>query len=676
MKGENVVKKKLVAALLACTLMGSSFIYASGESKQLEGLIKSVKQKVDIPSDLTEFSFAEYDGIYELTWSDKEGEDSVSVSCETDGDITSYSCYEYNKPYSSVAKVDYSEAEKVAKDFVKKLLPKYADQLEVIPQSSPDNGYEYMISFALIKEKVPVYQHTVDVYVNKSTGIVGSVYGFTYDDAAKYNSATPKITEEAAQKAFLNEISLAYETYWDREDKINAFLAYSINSGDEKGVDAQTGKLVKKYYEGDGEPALYSNVMTQGSDAGSSKDEGISKQEEPLTPEEEICVDEAMGMLTNDQIQAKMSVYFPAIKEMKITSSSTMKSTDGEYERSLSLVDEKNSEYGADLVCNAKTGELLNYCYYYPETGAKDKGTSWTTDQAMAFIKKIAPTYSSEVKLDSSESYEEDGTQYFYFQRQHKDVPVSGNGIGVYYDEAIGQVTSCYCYKDNGLSFPDTADIKHKDEIIKNIGLKLYYMETAAHQYSLVYTIDDYYARYDAKTGEMLDYEGKPITEGTKGFYTDVAGHPYQDVITNLYNSGIYLEGPKLHPNDPITQGEMLRLLLQATAWYENDERAYEDAKELEIIDEEKDTNKKLTKAEGIRYLINAIGYKDVAQLSQIYKYPFDETKVNEEMKGYIAIAYGLGYIKDDKNFDPGQSLTKAEAMQMLYTCLVQRDNK
>ena len=668
------MKKKLVAALLACTLMGSSLIYGSGESKQLEGLIGSVKQKVDIPSDLTEFSFSEYDGVYELTWSDKEGEDSVSVSCETDGDITSYCYYEYDKPYSSVAKVDYNEAEKVAKDFVKNLLPKYADQLEIIPQTAPDSGNVYMISFALTKEKVPVYQRTVEVYVDKSTGAVDSVYGFNYDDAAKYNSVTPKITEEAAQKAFLNEVSLAYETYWDRQNKINVFLAYSIDNNEEKGVDAQTGKLVKKYYEGDKGGAPYLEYTTASADTEMGKGESSDMQEKPLTPEEEVCVDEAMGMLTNDQIQAKMSVYFPVIKGMKITSSSTMKRTDGEYERSLFLEDEKNSERSADLVCNAKTGELLNYSYYYPQADTKDKKVSWTSDQAMAFIKKIAPTYSSEVKLDPSESYEEDGQQYFYFKRQHNDIPVSGNGISVYYDQAIGQVTNCYCSKDNGISFPEATGIMNKDEIIKNIGLKLYYMETAEHQYSLVYTIDDYYAKFDAKTGKKVDYDGEPLAEGATGFYTDVEGHPYQQVITNLYNSGIYLEGPKLHPDDPIAQGEMLRLVLQATAWYENDESAYEDAKKLEIIDEEKDTNKKLTKAEGIRYLINAAGYKDVAQLSQIYKYPFDETKVEEEMKGYIAIAYGLGYIKDDKNFDPGQSLTKAEAMQMLYTCLVQRE--
>lgn len=668
------MKKKLVAALLACSLLGSSLIYASGESKELEGLIKNVKQKVDIPSDLTEFSFSEYDGVYDLTWTDKEDGNCVTVSCEADGDITSYRYYDNDKSYSGMAKVDYSKAEQIAKDFVKKLLPKYADQLKSIPQSAPDNGYEYIISFVLEKEEVPVYGHTVDVYVDKSTGEIDNVYGFNYDDQAKYNSATPKITEEAAQKTFSNQLSLAYQTYWNRKDKINAFLAYSIDNGEENGVDAQTGKLVKKYYESDGEAIPYTNIMPQGSEAAGSRKENSDMKEEPLTIEEEVCVDDTKGMLTNAQIQTKLSVYFPAIKGMKITSSSTYKREDGEYERTLYLEDEKNDEYSAMLSCNAMTGEVTDYCYYYPEAEAKDKKASWTVEQATDFIKKTAPTYSSEVKIDNSENVDEDGRQYFYFQRQYKGIPVSDNGISVNYDQRVGQVTSFYYRKDKDINFPDTAGIKSKEELAKHIGLKLYYMETAAHQYSLVYTIDDYYARFDAKTGEKVDYEGEPITEGTKGFYTDVAGHPYEEAITNLYNSGIYLEEAELHPDEPITQGEMLRLLLQATSWYE-EESAYDDAKELGMIDEEKDTNKKLTKAEGIYYLVNAMGYRDVAQLSKIYKYPFDETKVKEEMKGYIAIAYGLGYIKDGKSFDPAQSLTKAEAMQMLYIALLQKND-
>ena len=43
---------------------------------------------------------------------------------------------------------------------------------------------------------------------------------------------------------------------------------------------------------------------------------------------------------------------------------------------------------------------------------------------------------------------------------------------------------------------------------------------------------------------------------------------------------------------------------------------------------------------------------------------------MTESLKGYIAVAYGLGWIKESEYFNPQESLTKAEAMAYIYHAL------
>ena len=83
----------------------------------------------------------------------------------------------------------------------------------------------------------------------------------------------------------------------------------------------------------------------------------------------------------------------------------------------------------------------------------------------------------------------------------------------------------------------------------------------------------------------------------------------------------------------------------------------------------ESEVKDNITRMEAIKFLVNAMGYKEIATLGGLYNCNF--TDVADDMKGYAAIAGGLGLVNASSDTLRADSLlTRAECIMILYNYL------
>lgn len=662
------MKRKFIALLLGALLAlpQVSFGTELSESSVLKSIIESVKKKISVSDELSNFSYYALDEMYQLSWNDEESGESVNMRVEADGDILYYHHYE-DKNYSILAEVDYQEAKANAEAFLKQVAPDYAKLLVLQESSAPSRDNTYTFRYDLVQDGIKVLGETVLVSVDKQTGTVVGFNGISYDKGRTYVGKTPKVSLEAAEALYLDKIGieLAYQTRYDYQKKErSSFLAYDVDNVDYKGIHATTGEIVELLQGQD------DDIEPRAAKSESSNDIGAAGSGEvSLTPAEQKAVDETKNVLSAEELKAMWEPYFSVLSTMEMTSSRLYQG-DKTYYRN--IICRKNigadNEEHVSLYVDAMTGELWGYDYSVVDQ-KEDIGTSWTQKEADTFIQKIAPdTFKKVVFNEMSESQYDESQQYFSYRRVENGIPVAGDGINLTYNKALDMVTS-YHKNLTDTTFKKPQGILTEQEVVKNIGLELVYMETADQYYELAYNHETSSMLLDAFSGKAVSYYGDEKKEDVQGIYTDIKGHPQEAIITKLFNSGIYLNTSRLNPDSPITQKEMISLLIQARRGTGvSEEDLYKEACELGIIEEsEKNPTKQMIREDAIGYLINLTDFKKVATLSEIYNYPFKDESVSETRKGAIAIAYGLGLLDKEDYFKPKDTLTKAEAMVYVY---------
>lgn len=90
------------------------------------------------------------------------------------------------------------------------------------------------------------------------------------------------------------------------------------------------------------------------------------------------------------------------------------------------------------------------------------------------------------------------------------------------------------------------------------------------------------------------------------------------------------------------------------------------------IKENEKAPERIVTKEEGIKYIIRALKYDKIADLTEIYKDLFKDTKdITPELKGYISIAYGLKIVEGyNGNLNPKAELNREDGANLIYNYL------
>lgn len=662
------MKRKFIALLLGALLAMPQAAWGAelSESSILQGVIESAKKKINISDQLSEFSYAIVGDNYQLNWRDEVGNQSMSVSVETDGDILYYYYYE-DKQYTILAKIDYKDAKASADAFLKQVVPEYDEYLVLKEVSAPSKDNAYTFTYDLMKNGIKVLGETVSVSVDKQTGKVVSFSGISYEENRTYSSKEPKVSLEEAEALYLDQIGLdlIYQTWYDYEkDQQNSFLAYDIDNPEYKGINASTGEIAVLMKDQDDEISVRNTSKAESEDVAAS-----GSSDNSLTPSEQKAVDETKNVLSAEVLKAKWEPYFKILESMEMTSSRLYQG-DKTYFRE--IICRKNigadNEERASLYVDAMTGELISYQYYAVDQ-KESVASDWTQKDADTLIQQIAPeAFKKIVFSEMSVPKYDENEQNFSYNRLENGIRVAGNGIELTYDKGLGEVTS-YHKNWTDTTFKNPQGILTEKEAVKNIGLELVYMRTATNHYELVYNHETSMMLLDAFSGKAVSHYGEEKKEEVQGIYTDIKGHPQEAIITKLFNSGIYLNGSTLNPNSAINQQDMISLLVQARRWSGvSEEELYKNAYELGIIDEsEKNPTKKITREEAVSYLVNLTDFKKVAALSEIYNYPFKDEDVSEAKKGAIAIAYGLGWLDKEDYFKPKDTLSKAQAMVYIY---------
>ena len=124
----------------------------------MESVLASVKKRVEIPAEYTEFSSgsqSEYGFVsYYFDWNSNDYNKNMNIRCFDDGTITEYSNYSFNSDGSpSIPKMSVDEAAKLAEDFVKKINPDFPYEIKVT-----DNGRGSLYGGE--------YNFGIEIYVN------------------------------------------------------------------------------------------------------------------------------------------------------------------------------------------------------------------------------------------------------------------------------------------------------------------------------------------------------------------------------------------------------------------------------------------------------------------------------------------------------------------------------
>lgn len=281
---------------------------------------------------------------------------------------------------------------------------------------------------------------------------------------------------------------------------------------------------------------------------------------------------------------------------------------------------------------------------------------------------------------------------YFNYRRLVNGIPYPGNGISVSVD-AINQRITQFDVNWQNLNFPSPAGCLGTEQAnaayLKNQPLTLAYTQvygsTGPGEVKLVYlpvtTPNQLVSNLiDARTGEYLDWQGKPLSEQPRAsHFTDIAGHFGEEEISLLGQAGIFGEyGDTFRPEESVTAVSLLRAMLQATqgSWATadlTDQEIIKRAQEIKWVEEGELTPAGAVTRENLaKLMIRLLGMDRAARIEGIYKVPYkDADALSPGSLGYASLTWGLEIIRGTGDtFNPNQVTTRAEAAVVLVRTL------
>ncbi len=686
------------------------------KGSELEKAILAVKEKFEI-GDNYDFTYDmnSYKGktSWNLNWKAKNQDDAnIYVGVDAKGRIISYSSEKYT-PYDgqkSLPKISEKDAVKLAKEFILKVNPDIADEIQYRDNNSESSLYNrnYYINFIRIVNGIPFYNNNLTVNVDKDTGNI-QYFNMYWTDDVDFTDSKNAINLETVKEKYKENmgLSLIYNKYYkDKNYSIESIFRpkYDNNAF---AIDALTGEMIKiqgYYYP----KMMYSTAkMERG---------GNTFYDVNISPEEQKAIDENSNLLTQEQAELKAR----EIKIIGLTDEYTLNysylntySYNGsKYSWSLEFANEK--EVGKEtssisVGIDAITGEINSFYIYTPY---EKKEVKSDRDAARVEVEKFLKEFigdkfeetvyddTDDISYTKIRSDESSRDQSFRYDRKVNGITYPSNGINVGYDFMDQKIIS-YSIQWNEEEFPSIDNVISYDEAVnklfEKVGMELKYVlfysvdeETGIQsqdpQVKLVYALksDKNYYDIDANTGVLLDHSGKEYKEQNTSGYTDIEGHYAQKAIEALAEYGIKLEGEKFNPDQYINQLDFLTLISQISPNYygpiitmkssaDEIKSFYTTLGDSGIIKEsEKAPDTEFTREEAVKYFIRALKYDEVASIKGIYKTEFsDENEINPELIGYVAIAQGLNVIQGSSgSFRPKDKITRAEAAMIVYNYL------
>lgn len=689
----------------------------------LEEAIKIVKENFEVPERLKEFrsGFSNYDNrqFWSLDWN-SSGEQHESFSARVDalsGEIVSIYV---NKPSDGeqaykIPVLTMAEAKVIATDWVKKLTGQKYEKLQFVANDSiiPLDLYSsssYSFSWERTENGIAVQGNGARIQIDADTGQVISYnlswHTLTLPDIEKV------IDEEQASQALRQNKMLELQYFLAPKfrplatgSKEQVQLVYQLN---ENGlIDALTGKPLelKQYQNLAGDNYAMSRV-------GYGMAEDAKAKEISLTPQEIREIEDNTKLLTKEEairiIQKWVEIPSDlSLRTMNLNTDSRLRDTKVWYFE-WSASEQKLSQNISARV-DAVTGELIGFNFYSPRltlSGDAEQNTTLSKKEAQSlaeeFLKKIQPDKFKQTKLKADHSAEadlasvepasvpqpEDTSVSFNYERMVNGIVFSANGMNLTVDLTTKKITA-YNLNWYNLDFPplsqalsqtkaESAFLTSRPMVLKYV---LVYDNGVVSEARLAYQpltdgnrISDI---MDAKTGEFLDWQGKPLNAQPQAYdFTDISGHEAEKEITALGQAGIFGEyGDFFKPSESITAESLIRALLyinNGTGDYNlSSEDILKKAKEQGWLKEELSPTQPVSRKLFSKIMVRYLDLEKIAELKDIFQTSFKDTEQNQ---GYIALTTGLGIIKsDDDNFEPDRNVTRAEAASSIIQALGNR---
>lgn len=673
--------KRFICFILAlCMILPCSIPAMADDGKTAEKLILDAKEKFAISDDefvFDSYSKDEYNGnvFYNLSWKSRKNDEYsdqpyISVRIEQDGDVESYRMSGNYRSDIKISKFSHDEILAKAKSLVEKIAPNRA---EYIDGGKVSGDYQLTVDFERTCNGIPVSNDGLHLTLNPDDlSLIRYNANWTetefplpdgiisIDEAKNYyaeNIGYELLYNIKTENSKIKDVYLSYETK-DPSAYIDAF------SGD-------AFKLSRYIY----------------STSGAMKEElAADSANRVLSPEEQQMVDEINKMITKEDAEkiARGVNEFSIRKDASVTGYRVYKNGYGDYIANIHFaISKKDEYYGANVAVNAKTREIVSFSESY---NGKSKAESYDAGiakkKAEDFLLKYYPEKMKSVK---SEFIIGEGNKYrFAFDRYVNGVKVKGNGITVSVNEFTGEISNLNVNWAE-TDFPAADNVVSPKYIYNQVfaedNFRLQYITSTEYLYDEITRVETSNTTahlvyvplvtpiYSAETAEEINYNGDPVTEPFKE-YIDIEGHYCKDAAKALSQTGIYFEGGKLEPDKEISQAEFLKFVYFTFygRYYPAEKDMYNQLIRSGVI-EESEIGRPLTRIDGIRYFINALGFKEAAQIKGIYNCPFAD--VAEDMKGYASIAGGLKLINTDAPLlRADHVMTRAEALTIIYNYL------
>ena len=691
--------KRSIAFVLALIMFLSvipmySFAASNYDKELKEAIIRS-KKLFNIGEEYDEFrqDINTYDGntVFSLSWSDtKDKLGSIQVTMTTDGNVLSYSKWSpnYSESGAKLPKISQEEGLKIAKDFIKKVSPAFGGKIKYVAQNEPLNVRSESYNYTFIREEngIPYYENGINVYVDNITGEIRDYYTNWYLNL-EFPKADGIISMDKAQELYKEKLGLEllYKV-GGRGAKPKTYLAYGPLN-DSYGIDAKDGNIV----------AFFNYYLTEMGGMAAKED----AQDNELSPAEEKAIKDIAGLIKEKEAEEVVRNLLGLDAEYKLERISLYKSwRNNEYSFNMDFKKgEKGKEEYLSVEIDAKTKEIISFYTY--GLAEEKKEIKYTEEEAKKnaeeLIKKLAPEKFKSLEFQRipyvTEDYKESDVYRFNYIRKINDAYVENEGIRVLVDGSTGKVFE-YGLDWSNKEFPVVESLISLDAaydiLFKDIGMELRYISPGDTVYrgdisnkgkaKLVYAPSvDKPANIDAKTGTILDFTGEAYKKPTKISYKDIENSYAKDKIKILAEYGIALPGEEFKPKDKMIQRDFLYLLAKVNNPYidyeikDSDDKLYSHLVNMGIIKEDEIAAEKIvTKEEAIKYIIRAAGYSKIADLNNIYKDIFKDTKdIDPKLKGYVAIAHGLKIVEGSNGYlRPKAELNREDGANMIFNYL------
>lgn len=361
------MKKLLaVASALALTVSAVSPAVLAAETlatqqtetsarENMQKILESIKQRVEIPSECSEFSSRteeQYgEKVYNFTWNEKDGNKSVNITCTADGVITNYSINGFksddknNTP--NLPKISESDAKKTAENFLKQINPDFPYEIKIDESNGSIFGHGYTFYLKTYVNGVLFTNGNGSVNID---GTDGYVMSFDLDYVqADFPSINNAISVDEAKKAYSDKLGLelVYCTYIDEDGNTVAYPVYTQEYSYDKYINALTGDVVDvtnyRYFTG--------NKFE--SAKGDTADSGLTEQEIKE-------LDNIDGLISRTALENKLksNKLLSIPKNINTDNISLYKNYDDEYTYAVSMSNDKCNIYTS---VDAKTGEIKYY---------------------------------------------------------------------------------------------------------------------------------------------------------------------------------------------------------------------------------------------------------------------------------------------------------------------------